>query len=116
MRQDDVGSQTAIQSFNLNASEKKFMQIVDFFQFDAGVVKTLLSWYMLCTTTTGENSAYTTRSGAFLDLSMWEIAFLQAVQAYMEPPKSGGPRGYHDAVYILKCLNPLGQCMVKTNS
>jgi hypothetical protein len=112
----DVGSHTVVQSFNMNAAEKKLIQVVDFFEFDAGTVRTIPSWYNLCTESTGEDSAYTPRSGAFLDMSMWEMRFFQTPAAYMEPPKSGGPRGYHDLVFILVCKNPLGQVMVKTNT
>jgi hypothetical protein len=110
------GAEVAALQFNLDASEKKLMQIVDFFEFDAGKVKAVPSYYLLCDKTTGEDSAYTAKSGIFVDLAMWEINFLQEPTSWVEQPKSGGPRGYHDAVYILKCLNPLGQGMVKTNT
>jgi hypothetical protein len=113
-RSVDVGSQTAIQSYNLNAAEKKLIHVVDFFEFDAGSVKVIPSWYLRTDETTGEDTDYTPRSGLFLDLSMWELCFHQTPAAYEEPPKSGGPRGYADVVYMLKCLNPLGQCMVET--
>lgn len=105
-----------LQSFNINQSEKKLMRIVDFFEFDSGMVRTIPSWFLRCSNSDGSNTDYTPRSGLFVDLSMWEIAFLQSPASYVEPPKSGGPRGYHDAVYILKCLNPLGQNMVESNS
>ena len=102
-------------SFTLNASEKKLINVVDFFEFDAGNVKTIPSWYLATDPETGETTDYTTRSGAFIDLSMWELRFLQAPQSYVESPKSGGPRGYHDMVLALAGLNPLGQCMVLSN-
>jgi hypothetical protein len=115
-RQDDVGSQTAIESYSMDASEKKLSHVVDFFEFDAGNVNTIPSFYLLNDSTTGEATANSTLSGAFLDLSMWELSFLENPSAYQEPPKSGGPRGYHDAIYILKCLNPLGQCIANIAS
>ena len=99
-----------------NASDKKLIQKVDFFEFDAGTVTNFLSWYLLCTEGTGATTDYTTRSGAFLDMTMWELNFADAPAAYVLPPQSGGPRGYHDTVFLARCLNPLGQCYVKTNT
>jgi len=106
----------ALTRYNLNASEKKLINVVDMFEFDAGMVNTIPSFYLHATEADGEDSDYTTRSGLFLDLTMWELSFMQTPAGYKLPPQSGGPRGYHDAVYILKCLNPLGQVVVETDS
>ena len=115
-RSVDVTSQTAIQQFTLKAAEKKLINVVDFFEFDAGRVTTIPSFYLRCTEADGEDSAYTSRSGLFLEMKMWQLCFMQQASSYLEPPKSGGARGYHDLVALLKCLNPLGQCKVETNS
>ncbi len=101
-------------NYNIDASAKRLIQIVNFFDFDAGSVKAIPNWYILCNKTTGAATAYTQRSGVFMDNSMWELCFLDAPASYLEPPKSGGPRGYHDAVYILRGKNPLGQGYVKS--
>ena len=111
---EDVNTAQATQRFNLDAEDKKLLRVVDFFEFDAGEVKVFPSWHLLHTPATGVATANSSRSGAFLDLSMWELCFLDNPAAWLEPQKSGGPRGYHDAVYILKCLNPTGQCYVNT--
>jgi hypothetical protein len=107
---------SALVQYNIDVKEKRLIQVVDFFEFEAGKVRTFPSWYLYCTNTTGAVSDYSTRSGIFVDMSMWELCFLDEPAAYLEPPKSGGPRGYHDAIYILRCKNPLGQCMVETSS
>lgn len=107
---EDINTAQALTRYNLNAEDKKLVRVVDFFEFDAGTVKVFPSWHLLCTEADGKVTANTTRSGLFLAMDMWELCFLDNPSAWIEPPKSGGPRGYHDAVYILKCLNPLGQC------
>ncbi len=106
----------ALVRYNMDAEDKKLMQVVDFFEFDAGTVKVFPSWYLMCTEGTGAVSANTPRSGYFLDMDMWELCFLDQPASWIEPRKSGGPRGYHDAVYLLKCLNPTGQCMANIAS
>lgn len=113
---DFSSTNAALQSYNINASEKKLIRTVDMFQFDSGSVMTFLSWYLACTEGTGETSTYSPKSGLFVDLDMWELCFHQAPQSYELEDQGGGPRGYHDAVFMLKCLNPLGQCSVYTAS
>lgn len=107
---EDINTAQALTRYNLDAEDKKLMRVVDFFEFDAGNVKVFPSWYLLHTAATGAATANSPLSGLFLDMDMWEICFLDNPAAWIEPPKSGGPRGYHDALYLLKCLNPTGQC------
>jgi hypothetical protein len=109
---EDVNTAQALQRYNMDAEDKKLIRVVDFFEFDAGKVKVFPSYYLLHTAATGAATANSTRSGLFLDMEMWELCFLDQPTSWVEPPKSGGPRGYHDAVFLLKCLNPTGQCYV----
>jgi hypothetical protein len=109
-------TQVALQNFSLNASDKRLISIVDRFEFDAGTVEVVPSWYLACDPDTGEDTDYTPRSGIFVETAMWEKRFLQNVESVIETPKSGGPRGYHDCVVSLACKNPLGQVMVYTDS
>ncbi len=113
---EDINTEQALQRFNMSADDKKLVNIVDFFEFDAGSVKVFPSWYLLHTAATGAAGANSQRAGIFVDMDMWELCFMDNPAARMEPPNSGGPRGYHDAVYILKCLNPTGQCVVNCAS
>jgi hypothetical protein len=111
-----VSGEQVLQSYNANIAEKKLQQMVEFFQFDSGKVRTALSFFLACDSATGAETAYTSRSGLFLDMSKWDLAYLDAPAAYQMPHNSGGPRGYHDAVYILRCSMPAGQVSVYTNS
>lgn len=116
--QERVTDATGIEARSLNVSqtEKKLIAVVDMFEFDAGMVRTIPSWFMHCDPDTGEDTDYTSRSGAFLDMAMWELCFLQAATHYELPDLGGGPRGYHDETYILRCKNPLGQVYVETDT
>lgn len=98
------------------AAGEAYSQIIDEFEFDSGRVTTMLSFYLACTEGTGAVSDYSSRSGLFIDPSMWEIGYLQEPKAFSNPDLGGGPRAYHDAVFVLKCLNPLGQGYVLTNA
>lgn len=105
----DVSSQEATMFFTQDGASKRMISTVDFFEFDAGMVRNILTPDILCDLSTGETTAYSTRSGYGLDLSMWELCFLEEITPYEEAPKSGGPRGYSSAILVLKCKNPLGQ-------
>jgi hypothetical protein len=117
--QKSIGSDVGVSSlmaYNLDASDKKLIQAVDEFEFDAGTVRVIPSWYIACTEGTGAANAYTPKSGYFLDLTMWELCFLLGASTFEGVNAGGGPRGWHQLVSILKCLNPQGQGMVLSNS
>lgn len=104
-----ASGEAATRAVNTDASAKKLVSIIDRFEFDAGVVYSMVSFFLARNVSDGLATAHSARSGLFLDTSMWEIAELQGPQAYQNPDLGGGPRGYHDCVFINKCLNPLGQ-------
>jgi hypothetical protein len=105
----DVSGETLAVRYNQDVDAKAFAQIVDTFAFDAGMVRNVLSAYLACDAATGEDSAYTPRSGLLVDLDMWELRELQGTQLNEYPNLGGGERGDHDAVYMLALLNGLGQ-------
>tara|TARA_R110000824_G_scaffold107488_1_gene253796 strand:- start:4664 stop:5671 length:1008 start_codon:yes stop_codon:yes gene_type:complete len=112
----DVAGETVTRQYNLDASEKKFEQIVDFFKFDSGSLRNLVSYFILCDEADGANSLKTPRSGLLFDRDMWELAYMQNPHHFEQEDKGAGPRGFHDAVYMLKCLNPLGQGTIQISS
>jgi len=101
---------------NMSQSDKKLVRVIDFFEFEAGTVKTALSYNLLRDATTGAVTDYSSRSGLFLNLKKWELRFLDPPAGYKMPHGSGGGRGYHDQVHMLCCKLPLGQVVVKTNT
>jgi hypothetical protein len=101
--------------FNLNAADKRLVQILDEFEFDSGsVVRTVKSYNLACTEATGARSSYSAKSGLFVKLGMWSLCWYQAPQSYELPDLGAGPRGYHDCGFLLKCLMPRGQVSVYT--
>jgi hypothetical protein len=106
----------ATMRYNIDVKDKKLQHVVDFFEFDAGKVTVFPSWYLLHTEGTGESTASSTRSGLFLDMDMWDLCWWDEPSAVKMPPQSGGPRGYHDALYMLRCKNPTGQGYAKIST
>ena len=106
------GTEAATVSYNLNAADKALIQMVDVFKFENGIVRTILSYFQRCNAD-GTDSDYTPRSGVGLDLKFWDLAWLDKPAGYLMPRQSGGPRGYHDCVYILRCKMPAGQILTE---
>jgi hypothetical protein len=101
---------------NIDAKEKRLLQVIDVFEFDSGIVFTVPSFYLAFELTTGASTAYTAKSGIFINRDLWNIAHIQEPKAWTNPDTGGGPRGYHDQISHLLCLNPMGQLMVLTNT
>lgn len=106
------GTEAATLIYNLNAKEKTFAQVVDFFEFDGNKVNVIPSYNMLCDPTNGAKTAYSTRSGAFLDLGMWSQRYLKPIKHWRDDTLSGGPRGFHKAIGGLQCFKAIGQVAV----
>ena len=112
---NEDGSKDVILSRTMSAADKRLIQVVDKFEFDCGVVYAMTSYFLARDETTGAPTAYSSRSGIFIDTAMWEIAYLQPPTPFQNPDLGGGPRGYHDLVGICRCLNTQGQGRLYTN-
>jgi hypothetical protein len=106
----------ALQHYNLTAADKQLVQIVNKFEFDAGVVTTIPNFNLAHDIDTGAATAYSPRSGLFVDMSMWNFAALQGYENADLPDLGGGPRGFIDVIYLIRCLNALGQFRVLSNT
>jgi hypothetical protein len=94
----------------------KLQNVVDQLRFSAGKVDLVESFFLTRTTSNRAEGTYSAQSGAFLDMSMWEVAYLQKPANTNLAADGSGKKGYVDAVAILKCKNPLGQVKVQPTS
>lgn len=88
---------------------KKYVNMVDFFETDHGTVQTVLVFDNLVDLSTGLASTKSNNSGFFINTDMWATAWAKPVHHIPLLDQGGGPRGFHKAIGILKCLNPQGQ-------
>lgn len=85
----------------------EYLNKVDILRTNAGTVRLHTSFRLYATTSTGAAGAG--YYGAFLDLSMWEVAYMAKPANTNLAADGSGKKGYVDAFATLKCLNPLGQ-------
>lgn len=87
---------------------KRIIKKVQFFDYHGSSVKTIMQRRMLCDEN-GAKTAYTTRSGAFINLDMWVLEWLDAWHHFPLLDQGGGPRGFHKGWVRLACKCPMGQ-------
>jgi len=105
----------ALQRYNLDASEKRLLAMVDFFEFDMGSVRTMVTDYLACDTTSYLDTDYTSRSGIFIDPKRWGVRWLRPIQHFDQDDDGGGRRGYYEGEGALICDTPTGQLTVYTD-
>lgn len=110
-----AGTELARVNYNLSAKDKALLEVVNRFEFDAGTVYNFLNYNIAHDPATGAATAYTPRSGVFIDPKMWAFSALQSYQVADLKDQGGGPRGYADVVYSIRCNNPKGQFRVLTD-
>ena len=119
-RMDDFGAHdikatttnAALKIFNQQASDKEYLNVIDFFQFSSGMVRTHLNYNLWRTAAGEKTSVLSNAGGLFLDMKMWEIAFMDAINHDDLPFNGGSVRGQWHATAMLKCFMPKGQAMV----
>jgi hypothetical protein len=101
-------TEAAVRSVN-TSDVKKYVNMVDFFETDHGTVQTVLVFDNLVDLATGLPSSKANSSGFFINSDMWATAWAKPIHHIDLANAGGGPRGFHKAIGILKCLNPQGQ-------
>ncbi len=83
---------------------------------DTGPVDLLPSAFLYTDAATGEDTAYTHRSGIVFDKEMIWLGYTRAPRFRMLENKGGGPRGIYDVIFIVGCDNPVPIVTVVCNS
>jgi len=97
--------------------DKRIIRKVQFFDFHGASVKTILQRRMLTDLTAANvSTAYTTKSGVFLDMSKWTLEWLEPWKHMALLDQGGGPRGFHKGWLRLVCKYPGGQIRAYINS
>jgi len=119
-RMDDFGAHdikatttnAALKVYNAQAKDKEFTSVIDFFQFSSGLVRTHLNYNLWRDSAGAKTSILSNAGGLFLDMKMWEIAFMDAINHDDLPFDGGNVKGQWHATAMLKCFMPKGQAMV----
>ncbi|MDB4312094.1 DUF5309 domain-containing protein [bacterium] len=113
---DDVTSKTNTRTFTQRADSKMIMRVIDRLNLDTGQIDLHPISFGWTDVATGADSAYTHRSGVFVDLNMVGLMFTRMPSVKMLPNLGGGEKAIVDVMFMLMCDNPLGHMAVKSNS
>ncbi len=114
---ENVTGKTVIGVYDAGKSSQKVLQrMVDILNMDTGRIDLMVTANLCTDVDTGEDTAYTTRSGVFIDPARYSWGYSDAPQWNKLEDKGGGPRGFTEAEGALICDNPTGQMTVYTNA
>lgn len=110
-----TGTSQAKAMYNMTDVET-YKNKVEWLRFSVGDVRLHLNPFIGYTTSTGAATAYSPKSGVFLNMEMWELAWLKNPANTNLAADGSGTKGFIDAVCGLKCFNPKGSVKVYSNS
>jgi hypothetical protein len=113
---DDSASQTPSRTFNQDAKSKALINVIDKLVLDTGEVDLMLSSFLATAKDTGAATAYTSRSGIFIDPANWTMWYTRQPRVKDLEDRGGGPRAIIDAIAALGCRNPLGEVLVLSSA
>lgn len=106
---------TAIRSTN-QAGDNGVLEYTTDVVKDEGGTMILHPSFFLLTTEDGADTAATHNSGIFIDMDMISLAFNRKPRVDPKQDDGGGARAIVDAIFCLRCYNPLGLGSVICNS
>jgi len=106
----DISGKHGIRSVNQNASDRTFIECVDRLEFSSCTIDLMLSSFLrFALADEAEPVARRDKSGIFIVKDMWSFDYMRAPRVVKLPYLGGGHKAIVDAIFELRCLNPLGQ-------
>jgi hypothetical protein len=112
---DDVASMTTTRSLNMSAEARALINVVQRLETQAGTVD-LHPVSFLKHDLEGVEQDGTHLSGLFLDMSMFAVNWIRKPRVLRLEYKGGGEKAIVDAIWMNKCLNPLGHLAADIDS
>lgn len=112
----NVANMTAIGQFSQEAKFKKFVKAIDSLVMDTGEVDLHPTSFLYTDAETGADTAYTHRSGIFIDMNMCGLAYSRKPRVIRKPYDGGGQKAIVDAIFINMFDNVLGAMACKINA
>lgn len=113
--QPTSGSVTPVRRFN-QADSQTLTATIDSLVLDSGKYRLHTSSFLRTDADSGEDSAYTHKSGVFVDMSMVSLAYTRLPRVVKQDYQGGGHKRIIDSIFMLKVDNPLTQIALNINS
>ncbi len=107
---DTVANKLQVQSLNMDAAAKTYLECVDRIEITSCSVDLMVAPFLRYSLADeAEPTAGTHLSGLFVVPDMWNFNYMRAPRVVRLPYQGGGHKAIVDAIFELRCLNPLGQ-------
>lgn len=113
---DTVSSFTNVRRFNQSADDKAVVNVIDRIVCDTGTIELHPSFFLYTDADSGEDTAYTHKSGIFVDMSMTSLAYTRLPRVFKMPYLGGGNKAVVDAIFLHMVDNPVGMFSATINS
>lgn len=115
-RYDETSSELSIRRFNQDANDKQVINVIDRLVLDSGVIRLHPSFFLYTNSADGSNSAYTDKSGVFIDMNMTGLAYTRLPRVFPLPYLGGGTKKVVDAIFLHMVDNPVGMFSATINN
>jgi hypothetical protein len=113
---DTVANKTAVRRFNQSADDKAVVNVIDRVVCDTGTIELHASSYLATDADTGDDTAYTHRSGIFVDMKMAKLAYSRLPRVFKLQYAGGGHKAVVDAIFLHMMLNVIGCFKAEINA
>lgn len=110
------GSSTAVRRFNSDADEKAIISVIDKLVLDTCEIDLHLSSFLYTDAATGVASAYTDKSGVYVDMEMAALHYMRLPRTKPLPYDGSGYKAICDAMALHVIDNALGMFSAAINS
>lgn len=103
-----TGGVLPIRQFQQDASSETVVKVVKRLVFSAGAIDLIPTAHLMTDPATGEDTAYTHKSGMGLDMDKVGLAWMRLPRVYKLPYAGGGYKAVADAIFMGMFDNPVG--------
>jgi hypothetical protein len=112
----NVANMTAVGQFVQEATSKKMVKAVDALSLDSGDIDLHVTAFLATAPEDGSDTAYTHRSGVFMDMNMAGLAYVRKPRVINRPYDGGGQKAIVDTIFLNMVDNPLGMMKAYINT
>jgi len=113
---DNIANTTPIRRYNQDADSRALIKVIDKLVLDSGEHLLHLAPFLLCDAATGNDTAFTHKSGFSIDLNMAFLAYTRNPRVINLPYKGGGKKAIVDTIFLLGVENVMGSIPLLYNS
>lgn len=111
-----TGGVLPVRTFNQDSKSETVVKVIKRLVFSAGTIDLLPTAHLMTDAATGEDTAYTHKSGMALDMDKVGLAWMRLPRVFKLQYAGGGYKAVADAIFMGQFDNPVGCFSARINS